>query len=133
MRPRTDKIAAPERQVELLELIGATLGGKYKLERLLGAGGMGGVYAAWPLTGGAQVAIKVLSVADPASRDRIAARFAREARAVSALSCPNIVTVLDAGSVNIVSPLSGDTGTRPYLVMELLEGEDLGQRLRRDG
>ena len=123
MRPRTDKIAAPERQVELLELIGTTLGGKYKLERLLGAGGMGGVYAAWPLTGGTQVAIKVLSVADPASRERIAARFAREARAVSALSCPHIVTVMDAGS----------EGARPYLVMELLDGEDLGQRLRRDG
>ena len=123
MRPRTDKIAAPERQVELLELIGTTLGGKYKLERLLGAGGMGGVYAARPTAGGGEVAIKVLSVADPASRERIAARFAREARAVSALSCPHIVTVVDAGS----------EGTRPYLVMELLEGEDLGQRLRRDG
>jgi serine/threonine-protein kinase len=123
LRPRTDKIAAPERQVELLELIGTTLGGKYKLERLLGAGGMGGVYAAKPMAGGGEVAIKVLSVADPASRERIAARFAREARAVSALSCPHIVTVVDAGS----------EGTRPYLVMELLEGEDLGQRLRRDG
>ncbi len=123
MRPRTDKIAAPERQVELLELIGSTLGGKYKLDRLLGAGGMGGVYAASPLAGGAQVAIKVLSVADPASRERIAGRFAREARAVSALSCPHIVSVVDAGS----------EGARPYLVMELLEGEDLGQRLRRDG
>jgi serine/threonine protein kinase len=123
LRPRTDKIAAPERQVELLELIGTTLGNKYKLERLLGAGGMGGVYAGRPLAGGGEVAIKVLSVADPASRERIAARFAREARAVSALSCPHIVTVVDAGS----------EGTRPYLVMELLEGEDLGQRLRRDG
>jgi serine/threonine-protein kinase len=123
LRPRTDKIAAPERQVELLELIGTTLGNKYKLERLLGAGGMGGVYAARPIAGGGEVAIKVLSVADPASRERIAARFAREARAVSALSCANIVTVLDAGS----------EGSRPYLVMELLEGEDLGQRLRRDG
>ncbi len=133
MRPRTDKIAAPERQVELLELIGATLGGKYKLERLLGAGGMGGVYAGRPVAGGAEVAIKVLSVVDPSSRERIAARFAREARAISALSCPNIVTVLDAGSANVVPPVPGDNGTRPYLVMELLEGEDLGQRLRRDG
>jgi serine/threonine-protein kinase len=123
LRPRTDKIAAPERQVELLELIGSSLGGKYKLDRLLGAGGMGGVYAATPLAGGPQVAIKVLSVADPASRERIAARFAREARAVTALSCPHIVSVFDAGS----------EGARPFLVMELLEGEDLGQRLRREG
>jgi serine/threonine protein kinase len=122
LRPRTDKIVAPERQVELLDLIGTTIGGKYKLERLLGAGGMGGVYAASPAGGGAQVAVKVLSVADPASRERIAGRFAREARAVTALNCPHIVSVLDAGS----------EAARPYLVMELLEGEDLGQRLQRD-
>jgi serine/threonine-protein kinase len=122
---RTDKIIAPERQAELLDLIGTTVGGKYKLERLLGAGGMGGVYAATPMTGAAvsgTVAIKVLSVVDPASRDRIAGRFAREARAVTALKCPHIVTVLDSGSDD----------ARPYLVMELLEGEDLGQRLHRD-
>ncbi len=133
MRPNTDKIPVPERQVELLELIGSTLDGKYKLDRLLGAGGMGGVYAATPLAGGAQVAIKVLSVADPASRERIAGRFAREARAVTALSCPHIVSVLDAGSALVASPLGGEPANRPYLVMELLEGEDLGQRLRREG
>ncbi len=128
MRPRTDKIPTPERHVELLELVGATLGGKYKLERLLGAGGMGGVYAASPVAGGGPVAVKVLSVADPAARARIAGRFAREARAVSALKCPYIVTVVDAGSED-----RGGGDQRPYLVMELLEGEDLGQRLHRDG
>ena len=131
MRPRTDKIAAPDRQVELLELIGTTLGGKYKLERLLGAGGMGGVYAASAPGATAPVAVKVLSVADQAARDRIAARFAREARAAAALKCPYIVSVVDAGSDRV--PSSRDDGVRPYLVMELLEGEDLGQRLRRLG
>jgi serine/threonine-protein kinase len=127
VRPRTDKIASPDRHVELLELVGATLGGKYTLSRLLGAGGMGGVYAATPVGGGAEVAVKVLSVADPAARARIAGRFAREARAVTALKCPYIVSVLDAGS----DDRAGDQ--RPYLVMELLQGEDLGQRLRREG
>jgi serine/threonine-protein kinase len=122
LRPKTDKIVAPERQVELFDLLGTTIGSKYRLDRLLGVGGMGGVYAATPTAGGDQVAIKVLSVADPTARDRIAKRFAREARAVSALRCPHIITVLDAGT----------DGARPYLVMELLEGEDLGQRLRRD-
>jgi serine/threonine protein kinase len=122
LRPKTDKIVAPERQVELFDLLGTTIGSKYRLDRLLGVGGMGGVYAATPTAGGDQVAIKVLSVADPTARDRIAKRFAREARAVSALRCPHIITVLDAGT----------EGARPYLVMELLEGEDLGQRLRRD-
>ena len=123
MRAGTDKIAAPERQAELFELLGKTVGGKYRLERLLGAGGMGGVFAAAPIAGGAQVAIKILSVLDPASRERIAKRFAREARAVSALHCPYIVTVLDAGT----------DGDRPWLAMELLEGEDLGHRIRREG
>ncbi len=123
MRPRTDKIIAPERQAELFDMLGSTIGGKYKLERLLGVGGMGGVFAATPLVGATkQVAIKILSVVDPASRERIAGRFAREARAVTALKCPHIVTVLDAGSED----------ARPYLVMELLEGEDLGQRLKRE-
>lgn len=122
MRPKTDKIVAPERQAELFDLLGTTIGSKYKLNRLLGAGGMGGVYAATPIAGGDPVAIKVLSVADPTARDRIAKRFAREARAVSAMRCPHIITVLDAGT----------DGTRPYLVMELLEGEDLGQRIRRE-
>ncbi len=125
MRPRTDKIIAPERQAELFDLFGTTIDSKYKLERLLGSGGMGGVYAATPVSGGAKVAIKVLSVADPSARERIAKRFAREARAVSALRCPYVVTVLDAGS--------DAAAARPYLVMELLEGEDLGQRIRRDG
>jgi serine/threonine protein kinase len=122
LRPRTDKIAAPERQAELFDLIGTTLGGKYKLERLLGVGGMGGVYAA-TAEGLPPLAIKVLSVADPAARQRIAGRFAREARAASMLQCQYIVRVLDAGSEE----------ARPYLVMERLEGEDLGERLRREG
>jgi serine/threonine protein kinase len=123
VRPETKKSGASDRHAELIELVGRTLGSKYRLDRLLGAGGMGGVYAATPVGGGAPVAIKVLSVADPTARERIAKRFAREARAVSALHCPHIVTVLDAGSDQ----------ARPWLVMELLQGEDLGQRIRRDG
>jgi len=121
-RERTDKIIAPERQAELFNLIGTTVGGKYTLERLLGVGGMGGVYAA-RAPDASTVAVKVLSVLDPSSRDRIAGRFAREARAVTALDNPHIVTVLDAGSDD----------ARPFIVMELLEGEDLGQRLHREG
>lgn len=123
MHPGTDKTIAPDRQAELLGLLGTTVGAKYRLERLLGVGGMGGVYAASPLDGSGPVAIKLLSVADPAARQRIAKRFAREARAVSALKCSHIVNVLDAGT----------DGDRPWLAMELLKGEDLGQRIRREG
>jgi serine/threonine protein kinase len=123
LRPGTDKIIAPDRQAELFGLLGTTVGSKYRLERLLGVGGMGGVFAAAPLAGGGTIAIKLLSVSDPAARQRIAKRFAREARAVSALRCPHIVNVLDAGT----------DGDRPWLAMELLKGEDLGQRIRREG
>jgi serine/threonine protein kinase len=123
VRPSTEKISAPERHAELFDLIGSTIGSKYKLDRLLGVGGMGGVYAATPIAGGNQVAIKVLSVADPTSRERIAKRFAREAHAVLSLRSPHIVTIIEAGSDD----------ARPYLVMELLEGEDLGQRIRHAG
>ncbi len=122
MPARTDKIIAPERQAELFDLIGTTVGGKYRLDRLLGSGGMSGVYAATAPDADSPVAVKVLSVLDPSSRDRIAGRFAREARAVTALKCPYIVTVLDAGSDD----------ARPFIAMELLEGEDVGQRLARE-
>ncbi len=113
---------APERRRELEGLVGRTLGGKYRLERLLGAGGMGGVYEARG-PGGERVAVKVLSVLDPASRERVMGRFTREARAASAVASDHIVGVIDAGT---------DAG-RPFIVMELLEGEDLGHRLRSAG
>jgi eukaryotic-like serine/threonine-protein kinase len=119
--PRTEKILAPERQAELFDLLGTTVGSKYRLERLVGTGGSGAVFAAKVLAGGDPVAVKVLSVTDPAIRERIAKRFAREARASKDIRCAHIVTVLDAGTED----------ARPWLVMELLEGEDLGRRIQR--
>jgi serine/threonine-protein kinase len=81
---------------------------------------MGAVYEAEHLGLGKRVAIKFV---DPefATDDKVVARFAREARAMSAIESAHIVTVFDAGTED----------GRPYLVMELLRGEDLGQRLRR--
>ncbi len=101
-------------------LIGMTLAHRYTLRGLVGQGGMGAVYEAEHLGLGKSVAVKLV---DPefATDERIVARFAREARAMSAIESPHIVTVLDAGT----------EGGRPFLVMELLRGEDLGQRLRR--
>ncbi len=85
----------------------------------LGSGGMGAVYRALDTRLRRQVAIKVLhrdlSVSGP--RDR----FLREARLVSSLSHPNICTVFDIGEED------GD----PYLVMELLEGESIKERMER--
>ncbi len=103
-------------------LIGKTIAGKYILRGLVGHGGMGAVYEAEHVGLGKRAAIKFVD-AEFARDENVIARFAREARAMSAIESAHIVTVFDAGS---------DDG-RPYLVMELLRGEDLGERLRRMG
>ena len=101
-------------------LVGKSIAGRYVLRALVGHGGMGAVYEAEHLGLGKRVAIKFIDQ-EFATDERIVARFAREARAMSAIESAHIVTVLDAGSED----------GRPFLVMELLRGEDLGQRLRR--
>lgn len=93
---------------------------RYAVECEIGRGGMGVVYRALDANLGRLVALKVLEGAaskDPKLRDY----FLREARAIAQLVHPNIVTLFDAG-------LEGDS---PYLVMELVEGEDLRSRLTR--
>lgn len=101
-------------------LVGKTIAGRYVLRGLLGHGGMGAVYEAEHVGLGKRAAIKFV---DPefATDEKVVARFAREARAMSAIESAHIVTVFDAGTED----------GRPYLVMELLRGEDLGERLRR--
>jgi serine/threonine-protein kinase len=101
-------------------LVGTTIAGRYVLRGLLGHGGMGAVYEAEHLGLGKRAAIKFVD-AEFATDEQVVARFAREARAMSAVESAHIVTVFDVGT---------EAG-RPYLVMELLRGEDLGQRLRR--
>src|SRR5713226_1033942 len=92
--------------------------GPYEIGEMIGRGGMGEVYRATDTRLGREVAIKILSshlADDPASL----ARFRREARAVAALSHPNIVAVFDVGS---------EGGTQ-FVVTELLQGETLRARL----
>jgi serine/threonine-protein kinase len=114
---------------------GTCIAGRYQIERLLGAGGMGAVYGAIDLKKNERVAVKVLGV-EPSSDIGRLERFRREARAVTQIGHPNIVRALDAG---MIDPHTGDrmAGTisgagRGFLVMELLEGEDLHARLRRE-
>jgi Tol biopolymer transport system component len=94
--------------------------GPYEIVAPLGAGGMGEVYRAKDTRLGRDVAVKVLPSHLSASSE-VRARFEREARAVSSLNHPHICTLHDVGR-------EGDTD---YLVMELVEGETLAERLTR--
>ena len=94
--------------------------GPYEVVTAIGAGGMGEVYRARDTRLGRDVAIKVLPVEFASDPDRLR-RFEQEARAVAALSHPNVLAIFDVGT----------HGALPYLVTELLEGESLRDRLGR--
>ncbi|WP_438003901.1 protein kinase [Sorangium sp. So ce321] len=98
---------------------------KYRLTRLIGEGGMGCVYEAQQLDTGEQVAVKLISGQKRRESATALGRFQREARAAAGVDTPHIVHVRDAGT----DPVTG----APYLVMEYLDGEDLGQLLHRLG
>ena len=102
--------------------IGQTLGGRYRLIELLGSGGMATIYRATDTQLGRDVALKLLRpeyLRDP----DFASRFRSEAQAAASLSHPNVVTVYDFG----------EDPSGPYIVMELVDGEDLATILRRSG
>ncbi len=98
------------------------LGEKYQLIRPLNQGGMGSVWLAEHLSLAAPVAVKLIA-ADLGTSADFRQRFLREAHAAAALRSPHVVQTLDYG-------VDGDT---PYIVMELLEGESLADRLGRKG
>src|SRR5690349_2833668 len=100
---------------------GRIIAGKYRLERTLARGGMGSVWMARHVHLDMLVAIKFMDAAATASNDAMA-RFEREAKAAAQIQSPHVVHVHDYGM----------EGSTPYLVMELLQGEDLGARLRRE-
>ena len=100
---------------------GFTLGGKYRLDRVLGSGAMGTVYAALHEKLGREVAIKVLN-AELGQHSDAMQRFQREAELVTKLGHPNIVAVYDFG----LSPQGS-----PYFVMEVVSGQTLRQRMEQ--
>ena len=103
-----------------MALASGTKLGPYEIAAPLGAGGMGEVYRARDTRLDRSVAIKILP-AHLADRPEAGERFEREARTISSLNHPNICQLHDVGQQD---------GVR-YLVMELLEGETLAERLRR--
>ncbi|MCA9684656.1 MAG: serine/threonine protein kinase, partial [Myxococcales bacterium] len=103
-------------------MIGKTIAGRYRVDVLLGAGGMGAVYRAHDLVQERAVALKVLHP-DIGRDPQIAKRFDREAQAASRLDHPNIVRVDDHGR---------DEDGAAFMVMELLEGGELQAQIGPD-
>ncbi len=102
---------------------GSLLAGKYRVERVLGEGGMGIVAAATHEVLGQRVAVKFLHSHVSLLPDFVE-RFHREAKAAAGIESEHVARVLDVGTL--------DNGA-PYMVMEYLEGEDLNQLLERKG
>src|SRR5436309_13968415 len=99
----------------------SVIAARYEVGRLIGRGGMAEVYSAFDRTLGRTVALKVLRQGLAADH-RAVARFRREARAVAALTHPNIVSIYDVG-------VDGQT---PFMVMELVDGEALSSVVWRE-
>jgi serine/threonine-protein kinase len=106
-----------------LVVAGATVGGKYRLDALIGEGGMGSVWAATHLGLNQAVAIKFVSKEFVKSAEALR-RFDSEAKAAAALKSRHVVQVFDTGT------LADET---PYIAMELLHGESLQTRVHRGG
>jgi serine/threonine-protein kinase len=102
--------------------VGRLIDGRYRLGEVIGVGGMATIHRAFDTRLERPVAIKLLRPEIVEDAD-LAMRFRREALAATVLRHPNIVACLETGT---------DDG-RPFLVMELIEGEDLAARLRRGG
>ncbi|HEY6179944.1 MAG TPA: serine/threonine-protein kinase, partial [Kofleriaceae bacterium] len=108
-------------------LIGRTIG-RYIVRHKLAVGGTGSVYIAEHPWIGKRVALKVLHV-ELAARPDIVGRFFNEARAVNDIQHPNIVDIVDFG---VIEAASANEPAVVYLLMEYLDGENLGRVIRRD-
>src|SRR5438046_10160073 len=97
--------------------------GRYEIVSFVGAGGVGQFYRARDARVARDVAVKLLPPVPGGNAEQIVARFHQEARALGLLNHPNLVTVYDFGT----------HGQSFYIVLELLEGETLRERLRNGG
>jgi serine/threonine-protein kinase len=102
---------------------GEVLGGKFRVDKVLGWGGMGVVVAATHLQLDQKVALKFL-LPQALGNTELVSRFAREARAAARIKSEHVVRVLDVGNL---------PDGAPFMVMEYLDGSDLAQTVRRNG
>ncbi|HVY26892.1 MAG TPA: protein kinase [Polyangiaceae bacterium] len=123
MAPRTDPGEVPEGSATIARNIGSVIAGTYRLTRHIGSGGSSHVFEAEHVRLGKPFAVKLLRPELDPTR-QTAQRFRREARAIAKLSSEYIVNVVDCGELADLTP---------YLVMELLQGEDLRSLLKREG
>ncbi|HEX7477118.1 MAG TPA: serine/threonine-protein kinase [Polyangiales bacterium] len=119
-RDSTRSGPAPAGSVNALPQPGDLVDAKYQVDRLLAQGGMGAVYAATHVVSGKRVALKWMLPSVSQLPDATE-RFVREARATARIDHPNVVDIYDVGN----------DGAGVYLVMELLQGETLHDRLAR--
>lgn len=101
-----------------------TIGGRYEIVRELGRGAMGQVYEVRDRQSGENLALKVMLQGE--GRPDLIERFRREARAAESIASENVVRITDSG-------LAPELNDKPFMVMELLNGEHLGERLERTG
>jgi len=130
--------AAPQTGAKVDSLLGRTIGG-CRIEDRIGAGGMGTVYRAVQISMGRTVALKILAPR-LARNATYLQRFFREARAAARLNHPHMVRIYDVGpdpeaAAGPTGPSTPPPGAEPvyYQVLELVEGESLRERLRREG
>ena len=124
MTPNDDAGAANE-ETQSSALIGTVLGGRYKLLKLLGEGGMGAVYLGEQMLGSTARKVAVKTLHPHLSHDpKILARFERECGTVAELQHPNTIAIHDFGK--------SDEGLL-YIVMEYVEGRSVGEILEKDG
>jgi serine/threonine-protein kinase len=115
-KPRQPNSATPATALAALPVRHDVVGGKYRIERTIGSGGMGNVYAATHVGLGTTFALKVLRSSEGAESH---ARFEREARATASLRSEHVARVIDFGWFQ----------DAPFMVLELLEGRDLDQEI----
>src|SRR5271155_4657229 len=111
----------PELKSESKIPASTVLVGKYRVTREIGRGGMAAVYEAEHLSLGKKVAVKVLA-AELSASTTVIERFFREARAAASVKSPYIVDIYDSGRLE---------DGRPFIAMEMLEGETLYDRMTR--